>query len=680
MGSGIGVRMESHGSKADGTATGTQLRLFGPLTLLRDGAVVPLPPSRKVRLLIAYLSLSAHPLSRERLCELFWDVPNDPRSELRWCLSKLRGLLDEPGRLRVLTDQGRVALDLEGYEVDALRVLAAAATSMAAISRDDLQALLALFGGDFLDGIAAEGSPDLQHWLAGRRSEFRSLRTTIIAEIGRRSLPGTPEGLVAARDWLENAPHDVSAHQRFLMELLHRQMIEEGNRHIDAAARTFAAENVDFAPLRAAWAAMRGNAAPAFATVVEAGPHGPLPGLAQQAPTRRASVAVMPFTEGRRGQAGRGELGNALTHDIISQLARLRSLFVIARGSVFAIAQEELGLREIGARLAVDYVATGHLERHGDTLSVAVEVAEAATSHILWTDTLEAAAIARMPLLDDVCDGIVSSIAAEIENAERNRAMLKPADSLDAWECYHRGLWHMYNFTAEENARAADFFQQSIRLDPTFSRSWAGLSFTHWQSAFQRWEDRDVETRHALEAAGRSLLGDSQNPAAHWAMGRALWLSGDADEATRALQESIHLSPNFALGHYAMAFVQSQSGDPEMAIAASDHSRLLSPCDPLLFGMLGSRALALVRLGRYEEASDWSLKAAARPNAHVHILAIAAHCLALAGRLEDARAHAARIRHQSPGYDVEHFLDTFRFDGDAQAAYRSAARMIGLAS
>ncbi len=95
--------------------------------------------------------------------------------------------------------------------------------------------------------------------------------------------------------------------------------------------------------------------------------------------------------------------------------------------------------------------------------------------------------------------------------------------------------------------------------------------------------------------------------------------------------------------------------------------------------MLGARAMALVRLGRFEEAAEWGIKAASRPNAHVHILAIAAHCLSLAGRVDDARMHAARIRRESPGYDVSHFLDTFRFDRDARALYRTAARSIGLA-
>jgi len=664
--------MESRDSASKPPSTGLELRLLGPLRLLRAGAAVPLPPSRKVRMLIAYLSLASHPVSRERLCELLWQVPNDPRSELRWCLSKLRGLFDGPGRSRVVADEGRVALDLGDCSVDALSLIEAGRKGAGSLSAGELATLSAASGGDFLEGLGADGSPDLQHWLAARRSEFRSLRAEIVAEIGRRSTPGTAQGLAAARDWLENAPLDAAAHQRFLAELLHRRQFEEGGRHIEAAARSFAAEKIDFAPVRAAWATMRGAAtAPAAAAQVQ-------PVQPEPQASRRASLAVMPFTELDRGQSGHSELGNALTHDVISRLARLRSLFVIARGSVFALAAEALSLREIGERLAVDYVATGYIERHADKVAVTVEVAEAASSRILWTDRFEAAPSAGFVVLDDVCGGIVSSIAAEIENAERNRALLKPPGSLDAWESYHRGLWHMYRFTTDENTRAAQFFKQSIALDPTFSRAYAGLSFTHWQSAFQRWDDRVAQTRQALETAGRSLLADNQNPAAHWAMGRALWLAGEIVEATHALEQSVQLSPNFALGHYAVAFVHSQAGDPGVAVASSDHSRLLSPCDPLLFGMLGARAMALVRLGNFEAAAESSLKAATQPNAHVHILAIAAHCLALAGRIEEGLSHAARIRQQSPSYGVAHFLDTFRFEQDVQSQYRSAAKLIGL--
>src|SRR5262249_12768365 len=99
-----------------------QLRLLGPLTINRDGVPQELPASRKARALIAYLSLAPRPVARSQLCELLWDVPNDPRGELRWCLSKLRAILDEPGRRRVDAGGDGIRLDLGDCFVDALEI------------------------------------------------------------------------------------------------------------------------------------------------------------------------------------------------------------------------------------------------------------------------------------------------------------------------------------------------------------------------------------------------------------------------------------------------------------------------------------------------------------------------------------------------------------------------------
>jgi tetratricopeptide (TPR) repeat protein len=218
----------------------------------------------------------------------------------------------------------------------------------------------------------------------------------------------------------------------------------------------------------------------------------------------------------------------------------------------------------------------------------------------------------------------------------------------------------------------------AARLDPAFARAYAGLSFTHFQNAFQRWAERERETDRAFETAGQSLFVDDRDPAAHWAMGRALWLRDHQEQSLVELERAVDLSPNFALGHYTLAFVHSQSGDPRAAIGSSDHSRRLSPFDPLMFGMLGVRAMAHVRLGQFEEAADWAVKAAARPNAHVHIQGIAAHCLALAGRLEEARAFAALIHRTLPQYRVDDFLAAFRFSPDAAVLFRKGARRIGI--
>ena len=116
------------------------------------------------------------------------------------------------------------------------------------------------------------------------------------------------------------------------------------------------------------------------------------------------------------------------------------------------------------------------------------------------------------------------------------------------------------------------------------------------------------------------------------------------------LAQSVDLSPNFALGHYTLAFVNSQSGEPrERDPLSSDHSRHLSPFDPLLFAMLGGARLgAFSAWAEFDQAADWAVKAAARPNAHAHVLAIAAHCLAAADRLDEARAFAATIHRARP--------------------------------
>jgi len=161
-------------------------------------------------------------------------------------------------------------------------------------------------------------------------------------------------------------------------------------------------------------------------------------------------------------------------------------------------------------------------------------------------------------------------------------------------------------------------------------------------------------------------------------MGRALWLRARQDESLAELERAVELSPNFALGYYSLSFVHSQSGNPEIAIASADQSLRLSPFDPLLFGTLGAKAFAYVRLGQFEEAAEWAIKAAARPNAHAHILAIAAHCLALIERIEEGRALTASIHKALPQYRSGDFLATFRFAPDLAELFRGAARRVGL--
>jgi TolB-like protein len=389
----------------------------------------------------------------------------------------------------------------------------------------------------------------------------------------------------------------------------------------------------------------------------------------------------MPFLEQTSDGVTRSRIGDGLADDIITRLAKLRTLFVIARGTAFSLRDRNVEPEEAARLLGVDYLASGSVRRRNGRIEVRAELAETKHSRVIWADDLECSESEALTGLDQLGHGIVASIAEEIETAERNRAVLKAPNSLNAWEAYHRGLWHMYRFEQADTDRAEHFFRVSAKLDPTFARAHAGLSFAHFQNAFlHRPHEREAQVVLAIKAAGQSLMADDRDPAAHWAMGRALWLRGEEKEALLEIATSVDLSPNFALGHYTMGFVHAQSGDPQIAIGSIAQSRALSPFDPLLFAMLATDALAHARLGNYEEAAVWALKAASRPNAHMHVVAIAAHCLALAGRIDEARAYTARIHAAWPGYGMDDFFTAFRFTEDAQALFSKGARKIGLAS
>jgi DNA-binding SARP family transcriptional activator len=643
-----------------------EIRLLGPLALRRGGREIALPASRKVRALLAYLALAPRPVTREHLCGLFWDVADDPKSELRWCLSKLRKLVDGPARRRLLTEGESVRLDLSDCAVDAAEIASATQAGVETLAPERLAALGALFQGELLEGLEIDAGPELAHWLGAQRRRLHSSHAALLEQQAKRTAGEDVFPFLEA--WLALAPFDRRVHERLLSAFARHGRIREGEAHLATAARSFETEGLDPAPLRAAWRDAR-----ATPIRVEA-PH------EERAPSptgpRRASVAVMPFSAADESRVPGGP-ADGLAHDVIARLAKLRSLFVIARGTVFALRERGIAPEEAGRMLDVDYVVSGAFARRGERLQVSVELAETRSARIVWAEVFERDADDAFAVLDEIGNRIVASVAHEIESAESARAVLRPPSSLDAWEAHHRGLWHMYRFDRAENARAQQFFETALKLDPTFSRAYAGLSFTHFQNAFLGWGEPGPEIERAYATASQSVLADDRDPAAHWAMGRALWLRGSHGASIGELERAVDLSPNFALAHYTLSFVHSQSGDAQASVAFSDHSRVLSPFDPLLFAMLGARAMGLARLGRFDEAADSGAQAAARPNAHAHVVAIGAYTLALAGRLDEARAHLSSIRRARPGYGIDDFLGAMHFTDDANALFRKAAKKIG---
>jgi TolB-like protein len=505
---------------------------------------------------------------------------------------------------------------------------------------------------------------DLLHHLLRNRNRVVTKDELLAAVWGGRIV--SESALTSRINAARSAVGDTGEGQRLVRTLRGR-----GFRFVGAVREEEAAENI----ARSAAAAQQHAAAtapPPVSDTTTDSDYNPIVGTE----TRRASVAIMPFVDRSPTPGGRGGTAEGLAHDVITRLAKLRSLFVIAQGTVFALHERNIGPQEAARMLNVDYLVSGSVRHDGNRLTVEIELAETQTARIVWAEVFQQKFDDALLVLDEIGNRVVASIASEIETHERNRAILRPPNSLDAWQAHHRGLWHVYRFNRPDNERAQHLFEAAVRLDPTFARAHAGLSFTHWQNAFQGWSERQPAMQRAYEAAGQSLMADDRDPAAHLAMGRALWLRGSHDQALSELERAVDLSPNFALGHYTLAFVHSQDGDPAAALRYSDHSRHLSPFDPLIFAMLGARSMAMVRLRKFEEAADWGVKAASRPNAHAHIFAIAAYSLALAGRLDEGRAHMAHIRKQIPHYRVDDFLTAMQFDAPGTKLFREAAKKI----
>ena len=181
--------------------------------------------------------------------------------------------------------------------------------------------------------------------------------------------------------------------------------------------------------------------------------------------------------------------------------------------------------------------------------------------------------------------------------------MRKPADSLDAWESYHRGMWHFSKVEAAENEKARSFFQRAIELDPQFARAVAALALTYLNEiTLFRPHLRAVNLPLALEHAVRAVAIDATDAAGHAALARALWMSGRHAESLATADIAVSLDPNSAAAHGALGGARLWGGYPREAIEPLQTAMRLSPFDPLIPLWLHFTARARYWSGEYEAA------------------------------------------------------------------------------
>ncbi|MEN0037774.1 MAG: winged helix-turn-helix domain-containing protein [Cellvibrio sp.] len=379
----------------------------------------------------------------------------------------------------------------------------------------------------------------------------------------------------------------------------------------------------------------------------------------------KPSIIVLPFQNFLAAQQD-SVIAEAMAHDLIQALSRLRWLRVIARGTAFQFRMPAPDLKSIGQQLNLRYALSGSIEALGHMRVISVELSDCDTSDVIWAERFEVKPDELHQIRQTILASVVSSLEMYIPLNEASQAALSSSENLDAWANYHLGLRYMFRFTADDNSQAAHYFSQAINQDGRFARAYAGLSFTRFQDAFLRYDhDINKAIADARRLAEQSVELDSLDPFTNYNMGRSFWLSGEAEVGLGWLERSVALSPNFAQGHYSRAFCEVMQGQIQLALENTERSLNLSPLDPLLYGNYAIKSFSYLRLGDLPNAVYWAEKAASTPGAHFLIFMIAAAIHALSGDVKKTQYWCTRVKARKPDASSVHFFSAFPFVDDA---------------
>jgi adenylate cyclase len=339
--------------------------------------------------------------------------------------------------------------------------------------------------------------------------------------------------------------------------------------------------------------------------VRETGAEKPLEALAQPALPLpdKPSVAVLPFTN-MSADPEQEFFADGIAEDVITALSRYPSLFVIARNSSFTYKGRIVDVKQVGHELGVRYVLEGSLRKANNRIRVTAQLVEAGTGKHVWAERYDRDLADIFAVQDEITEAVTIAIAPAIGDAERQRAMRKPPENLDAWGAYQRGLWHLGKGNVADNAVAEKFFQQAIDLDPLFASGYTGLAAalsraglfqtrdpTEAQKWKRSWRDAPLRSMAAMQKPVHvSQLRSSS---------AAISLEGEQKPSER-----LAICPNLPDAHGALGLALMYSGRPKEGLAALETCIRLDPRAPSLLNRLGQVALGLYFCREYAAAAE----------------------------------------------------------------------------
>jgi len=316
----------------------------------------------------------------------------------------------------------------------------------------------------------------------------------------------------------------------------------------------------------------------------------------------RPSIAVLPFTY-VGGNPEQDYLADGLTEDIITALARLRWLFVIARNSSFVYKGRAVDVRKVSRELGVRYALEGSVRTAGDRIRISSQLIEAETGKHIWAEKYDRELRDVFAVLDDITEQVVAAVEPHIYAEEGFRAGGKQPDSIDAWGLVVRALSLTSKIDRPQNEEARTLLRRAIQMDGRYARAHALLSWALWWAAYCYWlPDRSVGYREAAAEAEYAVSLDANDPWARMTLGLSLSQSAQHERALAELRAALALNPSFALGRMVFGWALCRAGEFDEAVKETARALRMSPVDSFSGFYTSIHGLALISAHRFEEA------------------------------------------------------------------------------
>ncbi len=603
------------------------LRFLGEMLALRGREAIPLPQSKKTRALLAYLAVTGRPHRRERLCSLLWDVPDDPRAALRWSLSKLRSIVDEPHLQRIVADRDAVAFEAHGAHIDVLALRARLAAGVEALGTEELEAAAGELSNTFLADAALADFFALSAWCTAEREALRTAQVQVLRALIARLAADPARALPYARTLVELDPADASA--------------QDGLRQLQQTARSAAPTAGPTPPPAPA-------PLPSAAVAADAG-----------AVANERSIAVLPF-DNLTADPEQAYFVDGITDDLITALSKVSELFVIARGSTAVYRGRGVDPVRAAAELGVRYVLHGSCRRAGQRIRLTVQLIDARGGRTLWAERYDRDIEDVFAVQDDITKEIVTALAVKLTLGEQARLWRRHVHSLEAYEDYLRGLECYNQFTRAANRQARRYFESAVARSPDFAAAYDYLGWVHMTDAWFGWSaDREASLALALGYAEQGTALDDTHADGYAVRAFVHTLRGDHDAAAVEAERAIALNPNGATVCHMLALVRLFGGDPEEAIAFERQALRLSPLAQDHHLVVLGQAYCLT--DRYAEALE-ALEPLRQAKPHWltvrTVLAQAYHGL---GRPAETREQVAAVVRIQPRFSVREWARLYPF-------------------